>query len=117
MTVLVTVATPLEAQAAASPCDSDPGRPPARPVALASVAAELGEPFGYVAGPDNKDHLLADVVSVVRAQAAESGADPCYHDKPARIASRVDFLSPFEFLVKTMFDQDPARPMRCWIST
>jgi hypothetical protein len=109
VTVFVAVSSPLEAHAAASPCDSDAERPPARPVAPVGVAADLGEPFGYAPIQVDKDQLLAQVTSVVSAQAAESLADPCYHDKPARIASRVDFLSPFEFLVVTTFDQDPAR--------
>ena len=53
--------------------------------------------------------MLADVVAVVRSQAAEGSADPCFLEKPARIAGRVDFLSPFEFLVVTMFDQEPEK--------
>lgn len=97
------------AWAAAAPCDVDPERPFTRPVARAELAADLADPFKYVPTSTDRAALLADVAEVVRTQAAEVSADPCYLDKPARIAARVDFLSPFEFLVVTMFDQEPER--------
>jgi len=53
--------------------------------------------------------VLSDVVQVVKQQASDLGVDACYQSKPDRIATHVDFLSPFEFLVLTQFDQDPAR--------
>ena len=61
--------------------------------------------------------VLADVVAVVRSQAAEGNADACFLEKPARIAGRVDFLSPFEFLVATIFDQEPSGGTPCSTST
>ena len=94
---------------AAAPCDSEPERPTARTVAEPALAADLTEPFKYVPAQIDRSVLLAEVVQVVRAQAAESSADPCYLEKPARIAARVDFLSPFEFLVMSMFEQEPAK--------
>jgi hypothetical protein len=100
---------PSAAWAAAAPCDVDPERPATRPVAPAGIAADLGEPFKYVPPATDRAALLTEVVEVVRAQAVEASADQCYLDKPARIAARVDFLSPFEFLVVTIFDQDPER--------
>lgn len=111
MLVLATalLVPPSVAWAAAAPCDVDPERPATRPVAPAEIAADLGEPFKYVPTSTDRAALLAEVAEVVRAQAASASADPCYLDKPARIAGRVDFLSPFEFLVVTIFDQDPER--------
>jgi hypothetical protein len=106
---LVMIARPPTAVAAAAPCDIDPERPAARAVAPAEVAADLSEPFTYVPAKIDRAAVLADVVAVVRAQAAEGNADPCYLEKPARIAGRVDFLSPFEFLVVTLFDQETER--------
>jgi hypothetical protein len=87
-------------------------RPAARQVAPFAVAAELPEPFRY--RPDGDAHLdhqqaLSDVVAVVRRQAAELGADVCYQEKPDRIAARVDFLSPYEYLVVSLFNQEPTR--------
>lgn len=97
------------ASAAAAPCDVDPERPAARAVAPASVATDLAEPFKYVPANVDRAVVLADVVAAVRAQAAAGSVDPCFIEKPARIATRVDFLSPYEFLVVTLFDQEPAR--------
>jgi hypothetical protein len=100
---------PASVLAAPSACEGDPERPATRSVAPAEVAADLGEPFKYAAEVSDQQAVLADVVDVVRKQAAELGTEACYQEKPDRIAERVDFLSPFEFLVVTMFDQDPAR--------
>src|SRR5215212_8255326 len=109
LAVLATVLTPARsALAAASPCDGDPERPTARPAAPAAISAGLGEPFAYTPSVD-RAAVLSDVVAAVSKQAAELGLDACYRDKPALLASRVDFLSPFEFLVDSLFDQDPAR--------
>jgi hypothetical protein len=95
----------LAAEACAAPAPAAPGHPIAPPAA----SADLSAPFGY--RPDSTDRaaLLAEVASVVRAQAVELGASGCYLEKPASIARRVDFLSPYEFLVVTMFAQDQAR--------
>lgn len=108
-TVLLAFAQPSTAYAAGAPCDSEPEQAAARPVAQPAVAADLSDPFKYVPVQIDQPALLAEVAQVVRAQAAEGAADPCYHEKPARIAARVDFLSPFEFLVYSMFDQEPAK--------
>ena len=105
----VLLVPPSVTWAAAAPCDVDPERPATRPVAPAEIAADLGEPFKYVPASTDRAALLAEVTEVVRAHAAEATVDPCYVAKPARIATRVDFLSPFEFLVVTTFDQDPER--------
>jgi hypothetical protein len=107
--IVAIVGQPSTVQAAEAPCVADPERPAVRPVAPAAVAADLAEPFRYVPSEDDRAALLAEVASVVSEQAADGDAEPCYLEKPARIASRVDFLSPFEFLVVTMFDQEPAR--------
>jgi hypothetical protein len=109
MAIVVMIGEPRPADAAAAPCDSDAERPASRPAAQPAVAADLAEPFTYIPAQIDRPALLAEVVQVVRAQAAEGDADPCYLEKPARIAARVDFLSPFEFLVVTMFDQEPAK--------
>jgi hypothetical protein len=109
LALLMTLVQAPAVLAAAAPCDSDPERPPTRPVAPAALAAELPDPFTYRSDGVDRSAVLRDVVEVVSRQAAELGADDCYRDKPARIAEHVDFLSPFEFLVVTMFDQEPAR--------
>ena len=106
---LVLVGQPTIARAAAASCDIDPERPAARTVAPAALAADLSEPFKYVPAEVDRAALLKDVVDVVRGQAAEGDADPCYLEKPARIATRVDFLSPYEFLVVSIFDREPER--------
>ena len=107
--IVAIVGQPSTVRAAEAPCVADPERPATRPVAPAAVAADLAEPFRYVPAGDDRAALLAEVASVVSEQAADGDAEPCYLEKPARIASRVDFLSPFEFLVLTVFDQEPAR--------
>lgn len=106
---LAMILRPSAAGAAAAPCDVDPEWPAARAVAPAEVAADLSEPFKYGPAQVDRAAVLADVVAVVRSQAAEGSADPCFLEKPTRIAGRVDFLSPFEFLVVTMFDHEPER--------
>jgi len=98
----------MSAYAAAAPCDSDPEQPASRPVAPASVAAGLSEPFALAPGAIDQQAVLAEVVGAVQKQANELNLDACYREKPARIAARVDFLSPYEFLVVSTFDQDPA---------
>jgi len=114
--VLVTVTVilglagqPTTARAAVAPCDVDPERPAAHAVAPAAIAADLSEPFKYAPADLDQAAVLADVAAVVQAQATEAQADGCFLEKPARIASRVDFLSPFEFLVVSIFDQEPER--------
>jgi hypothetical protein len=94
---------------AASACDSEPEQPAVRPVAPAAVAAALTEPFAYAPNVQEQRTVVADVVQAVSRQAADLDLDGCYREKPQRIASRVDFLSPYEFLVVSMFDQEPAR--------
>jgi hypothetical protein len=111
--LLVTLAAALTgarpALAAAGPCDSDLEQPSVKPVAPASVAEGLGEPFAFPAGAIDRQAVLADVVAAVEKQASELNLDSCYREKPARIAGHVDFLSPYEFLVVSLFDQDAAR--------
>ena len=107
--IVAIIGQPWTVQAAEAPCVADPERPSVRPVAPAAIAADLTEPFRYVPAEDDRAALLAEVASVVSEQAADGDAESCYLEKPARIASRVDFLSPFEFLVVTTFDQEPAR--------
>ena len=102
-------ASPAPAQAAAAPCDSEIPAAAVRQVAPAEIGAGLPEPFAYTPPDVDRQAVLADVVQVVRAQAAELSDDPCFQEKPARIAERVDFLSPYEFLVSTMFERDPGR--------
>jgi hypothetical protein len=106
---LLLTTTFTSAARAAEPCDSQPERAAVRPVADPALAAELAEPFRYLPTRLDRQAVLAEVVQVVRAQAVEGAAGTCYQAKPDRIATRVDFLSPFEFLVMTLFDQDPAR--------
>lgn len=97
------------AAAAAEACVADAPAPAVRPVAPLAVSADLPAPFGYRPDATDRAALLAEVATVVREQAAELGADACYLEKAKAIAARVDFLSPYEFLVVTMFDQEPAR--------
>jgi hypothetical protein len=104
-----TLAQPSAVRAAAAPCDSDPERPAARPPAPVAVAANLTGPFKYAPAQTDSTAVLSEVSGVVRAQAEGLGVDGCYIGKAYRIASRVQFLSPFEFLVVTTFDNDPAR--------
>jgi hypothetical protein len=103
------LSAPSPAWAAAAPCDGDPEQPSARRPAPAAVAAGLNEPFAYKAEAIDQQAVLADVVQVVGKQAADLNLEACYHAKPARIAAHVDFLSPYEFLVVSLFDQDPAK--------
>jgi hypothetical protein len=106
----VTLAGPRPAQAAdAETCDTDFEQAAVHPVAPASVADGLSEPFAYPASGIDQQAVLSDVVSVVQKQVAELNLDACFRDKPARIASRVDFLSPYELLVVSTLEQDPAR--------
>jgi hypothetical protein len=107
--VSATLTQPPVIRAAAAPCDSDPERPAARPLAPVAVAASLTGPFKYVPAQIDYSAVLAEVSAVVQAQAAGLGVDGCYVGKPDRIASRVDVMSPFEFLVFTTFDSDPGR--------
>lgn len=94
---------------AASPCESDPEQQSVRPVAPVAVAAGLSEPFAYAPGAFDQQAILTDVVQAVSKQAADLDLEACYREKPVRIAARVDFLSPYEFLVLSLFDQEPAR--------
>jgi len=100
---------PAPALAAASPCDGEPEHPAAHPVAPASASAGLSDPFAYNPDAIDRQAVLGEVVQVVSEQAADLGVDACYREKPALIATRVDFLSPFEFVTVSLFDQDPAR--------
>jgi hypothetical protein len=110
VTLAATLGGPRTALAApAGPCDTDLEQPNVRPAAPASVAEGLGEPFAFPAGVIDRQAVLADVVAAVQTQATDLGLEACYREKPARIASRVDFLSPYEFLVVSLFDQDTAR--------
>ena len=103
------LAGPVPVLAAASPCITDPEQPNVRPVAPAAVAAGLSEPFAFNPAAVDQHVVLADVVKAVQGQAADLGLDACYREKPAQIAARVDFLSPYEFLVVSLFAQDAAR--------
>jgi len=110
LALLVLFVTPRAALAVApAACDADTAGATARPVAPASIAADLPEPFKLGPGLADQAAVLHDVVDVVRRQASELGVDACYRDKPERIGGRIDFLSPFEFLVYSMFDQQPDR--------
>jgi hypothetical protein len=104
-----TLAQPSVVRAAAASCDSDPERPAARPPAPVAVATNLTGPFKYAPAQSDYAAVLSEVSAVVQAQANGLGVDGCYLGKPDRIAERVTFLSPFEFLVVTTFDSDPAR--------
>lgn len=94
---------------AAPACDSEPDRPAARPAAPAALAADLPAPFAYRPDAGADARAVAEAVDAVRKQAEALGAEGCYVEKPARIAGRIDFLSPYEFLVVTLFDRDPER--------
>lgn len=114
MAALLTVAALLTGSATvfaapAEQCETDFEQAGVRPVAPASVAEGLGEPFAYPAGAIDQQAVLADVVAAVQKQTTELNLDDCFREKPARIASRVDFLSPYEFLVVSTLDQDPSR--------
>lgn len=94
---------------AASECQDTPEHPATRPVAPPGVGADLPAPFTY--RPNVQEHIAAlrDTIDIVRRQAADLGVEACYREKPAEIASRVQFLSPFEFLVMTMFEHEPGK--------
>lgn len=103
---LVTVPAPA---LAAPSCATVPERPISRVVAPAASAAGLPAPFAYQPNASEQAAALAEAATVVARQAAELGVEVCYREKPAEIAGRVDFLSPFEFLVYSTFDQDPQK--------
>ena len=103
--VVLVIATPASVVAAPA-CTTTPERPVSRAVAPAAVAGGLPAPFAYQPNPQEQAAALAEAQSVVMRQAAELGVEACYRDKPAEIAERVEFLSPFEFLVYSTFDQD-----------
>lgn len=105
------LAAPLTARSveAASACTSTPERPASRALAPPAVAAGLPAPFTYHPDQAEQAAALADAREAVRRQAAELGIDACYREKPAEIARRVDFLSPFEFLVYSTLDADPQK--------
>jgi hypothetical protein len=104
-----TLAPPSVVRAAAAPCDSDPDRPSARVPAPVAVSSGLTGPFKYTPVDLDRAAVLDEVADVVQGQAEALGVSGCYLGKPDRIAQRVDFLSPFEFLVVSTFDSDPAR--------
>jgi hypothetical protein len=91
------------------PCVGEGPSTPRRQVAPVALAAGLPEPFGY--RPDETDRVavLRDVEDIVRSQAAEVGAEACYLEKVLSIAQAISFLSPFEFLVTSLYESDPAR--------
>jgi len=79
------------------------------PIAPAALAADLPQPFGYQPAGLDQAAVLREVADVVQRQAEDVGADPCFQQKASAIAQRIDFLSPFEFLVMSYYEQDPAR--------
>ena len=107
---LLVASAPMPASVLAAPaCTTTPERPTNRAVAPAAVAAGLSAPFAYQPDASEQAAALAEARRVVGRQAAELGVEACYREKPAEIAGRVDFLSPYEFLVYTTFDQDPQK--------
>lgn len=108
-TFAVVVAVSPTPALAAPACTTTPERSFSRAVAPAAVAAGLPAPFAYQPDAREQATALAEAVTVVGRQAAELGVEACYREKPSEIAGRVDFLSPFEFLVYSTFDQDPQK--------
>ncbi|MCC6173825.1 MAG: hypothetical protein IT305_00865 [Chloroflexi bacterium] len=92
-----------------APCLPRPLQQPVRPIAPARLAADLPAPFAYTPRIHDTRGLLRDVAGVVAAQATDFGAPACYVERPQATVERVDFLSPFEFLVVSLFGQDPER--------
>src|SRR5207249_8044696 len=70
--------------------------------------ASLSRPFQAAAWPVDHAALLADAQRRAADELAQSDAPACYAAMLPSIASRVAFLSPFEFLVVGYYDHDPA---------
>lgn len=77
----------------------------------ASRAAEIEptSPFAPSTRPLDRGRLLREVSAVVSRQIQEVGAPAAYGRKVEPIAQRVDFQTPFEFLVTPYFEREPAR--------
>lgn len=95
--------------AASGSCVNDSEPIQRRPVAPATLAANVPDPFGYRPDATDRAAVLREVRDIVRDQAAEMGVEACYLEKPAQIVQRIQFLSPFEFLVSSLYEQDPTR--------
>jgi hypothetical protein len=92
-----------------SDCSGNPAPIAIRPVAPAGNAADLPAPFGYRPGNFDRAAVLRDVSDVVKQQAAGLGVDACYQQKIPGISQRIDFLSPAEFLIVSLYGQDLPR--------
>ncbi len=101
------VAFPATARATAGGCRPVVSAPPT-PVADARLATALPEPFSFAAWAIDPRAILADAARVVSAQLAAIHAPACFSEKAAALVERVDLLSPFEFLVTTVYDSDHA---------
>ena len=82
---------------------------PAATWANPGAAPELPTPFALPARELDRAGVLREVTSVVSRQAREVGAPTTYAARVGPIAERVDFLHPFQFLVTSYFERDPAR--------
>lgn len=90
-------------------CSGNPSPIETRPAAPVSNAADLPAPFGYQPGSVDRAAVLRDVADVVKQQATGLGVDACYQQKAPAIAQRIDFLSPAEFLIVSLYGQDIPR--------
>jgi hypothetical protein len=77
-------------------------------IADPALASRLPEPFAFQPWQGDRGEILDHVAATVSQQAADAGAVSCFRHKAPSIAERVDFLSPFEFLVATAYESDPA---------
>jgi hypothetical protein len=88
-------------------CGPRPTEAPPR-IGDPALASRLPEPFAFQPWRGDRAEILDRVVATVSQQAEDAGAVSCFRDKAPSIAERVDFLSPFEFLVVTAYESDPA---------
>ncbi len=109
LSAALVLATPAASAWADGPADCSLAQTAEPPfVGERAPAADLGPPFGFTPWTGDRQELLRRVVEVVAQQAAELGAPSCFQRKPEALAARVDFLSPFDFLVLTYYDSEPA---------
>lgn len=77
--------------------------------ALRALEVEPTSPFAPSSRPLDRGGLLREVSAVVSRQVQEVGAPDEYARRIGPIAERVDFQAPFEFLVTSYFEREPAR--------
>jgi hypothetical protein len=107
--LLVLLVAPVPTASARADCGIESSAAPMHAIAPVALAADLPQPFGYHPADLDQAAVSREVADVVKRQAEDVGADPCFQQKAQAVAQRIAFLSPFEFLVMSYYEQDPVR--------